>query len=266
MERRQLEDEMEMLQAAFPDEVIMCDLDDDNNTVHCNDKVNTARAAASNPKEKKAGTVISMRMSRTIQLLLGEQHPQREWCSSGGVNLIGGDHNNISSSSSSWHATITMKVSCNNNNSDGQAQTPTQSQSQSPLQLEIISYRSGSYSPSSSSSSSQGCVIPKHILDQTVSAVRDMAQEMMENLDEEFEGQSPSMNCCMAATTTWSDLVEAEQLLRQTQHLSLQQERQKMVAHQQLEEGSDIHWITSADTIVDRKSVFQAHICQVKCE
>ena len=37
----------------------------------------------------------------------------------------------------------------------------------------------------------------------------------------------------------------------------------KMISNQ---DDNDIHWITSEQTLIDRKSVFQAHLCQVSNE
>jgi len=132
-----------------------------------------------------------------------------------------------------WNAQVTIQMSCNEANG---------------LRLQVLSYRG-----------SPQC--PKHILEETVAKIKATIKEA--ELEEAF---SPTINCCLAAHSKWTDLVEAESRKIVDQHDTQRKEKQERLTQQLLEEGEDVEWISSTEPLVDRKSVFQAHICHVTSE
>jgi hypothetical protein len=112
--------------------------------------------------------------------------------------------------------------------------------------LEVISYRS---SPT----------VKKEIIEQVVNTVKQTALEALNT----YDGEECGLSCCAAAIDSWTTLIEAEQ-----QEISVQEQAAVEAQNKERinQDDHEIHWITSEDTLIDRKSVFQAHLCIVSSE
>lgn len=101
--------------------------------------------------------------------------------------------------------------------------------------------------------------IPNSCIEKTVSAVREMSQECFENKEE------AALTICQIATTTWeetmgsfaADSVGSQEIDFTDNNTSY--DNAKNV------ERKSIKWITGS-ILTDRKSKFQAHICEIKNE
>jgi len=109
--------------------------------------------------------------------------------------------------------------------------------------LEILSYRG----PGSSS---------KEHIEAAVSAVRNAAHEALH----EYGGEECALACCAAAFESWRLSKEQEE-----QSIQLPTVENEPIGSS-LCINDDIHWVTSEKTLVDRKSVFQAHVCPISSE
>jgi hypothetical protein len=112
-------------------------------------------------------------------------------------------------------------------------------------QLQVISYR---VSPS----------INKEYIEKVVLCVQKTAAESIEL----YGGEECGLQCCAAALECWNDCLrqeeEAERVQARLDNGQCLQECENL--HVQNEE---IRWISAEKTLVDRKSVFQAHVCAV---
>lgn len=112
--------------------------------------------------------------------------------------------------------------------------------------LEVISYRS---SPT----------VKKEIIEQVVNAINQTAFEALNT----YGGEECGLTCCAAAIDSWTTLIEAEQqIISDQEQAAVEVQNQERINQDDL----DIHWITSENTLIDRKSVFQAHLCIVSSE
>jgi hypothetical protein len=115
--------------------------------------------------------------------------------------------------------------------------------------LQVVSYRCA---PS----------IKKDVIEHAVSSVKDAASEALHS----FGGEECSLSCCAIAIETWKTLIEAE---AENQHQTKTGHGSKDYDVKDLNNNNDdddIEWITSDKTLIDRKSVFQAHLCKVTSE
>lgn len=113
--------------------------------------------------------------------------------------------------------------------------------------LEVVSYRC---SPS----------IKKEIIEQVVDAVRKAASDAIDT----FGGEECGLSCCAAAIDCWNTLLESEQQIMLDRECAVETQLQSQAKLEN--QDDDINWITSDETLVDRKSVFQAHVCFVSSE
>ncbi len=112
--------------------------------------------------------------------------------------------------------------------------------------LEVISYRS---SPN----------VKKEIIEQVVDVIKETAFEALNT----YRGEECGLACCAAAIDSWTTLIEAEQqIIADQEQAALEVQNQERINQDDL----DIHWIASENTLIDRKSVFQAHLCIVSSE
>ena len=106
-------------------------------------------------------------------------------------------------------------------------------------ELEIVSYRSF-----------QG--IKKEIIEKVVNNIRSTAKEAVEL----YGGEECGLACCSVALECWNgcleDLVSENAAILEDDTVS-----------EKIDTYDDIEWITAKTTLVDRKSVFQAHVCVV---
>ena len=109
--------------------------------------------------------------------------------------------------------------------------------------LEIVSYRSSS-------------TVKKDIIEQVVSSIRETANEALDT----YGGEECGLACCAAAIERWSSLIESEPQREETTVKILHD------TNQIINSDDDINWITSENILVDRKSVFQAHVCVVRSD
>ena len=112
--------------------------------------------------------------------------------------------------------------------------------------LEVVSYRS---SPSTK----------KEIIEEVVKAVKNEALEAINT----YGGVECGFSCCAAAIECWTTLIESEQQLLHDRKEKTNKENCKANKY---DIDDDIHWITSENTLVSKKSAFQAHLCIVKSE
>jgi len=120
--------------------------------------------------------------------------------------------------------------------------------------LEVVSYRN---LPSTK----------KDIIEEVVASVKSTAQEAYDV----YGGEECGLSCCAAAIECWTLLIEEveQQTLLEKEKSSLCNTASGKILQQQGSDNNDdgdIHWITSEDTLIDRKSVFQAHLCLVENE
>ena len=99
--------------------------------------------------------------------------------------------------------------------------------------LQVISYRGSS-------------ACPKYIIEKTVNSIRETATECNVN------GEEAAIPCCLAATNTWAEAIEAEMEKEQSIEADTEQKRLEELALQQQEDGEGIDWITG-ETLTDRK-------------
>ncbi len=119
----------------------------------------------------------------------------------------------------------------------------------SSKQLQIVSYRSSSS-------------MKKEYIEQAANAVRTAASEAMEI----YGGEECGLACCAAAIEAWNECLEREQMEVSHALQTAESERAARAAMMENENDDDIHWITAEDTLVDRRSVFQAHVCVVSSD
>jgi len=104
--------------------------------------------------------------------------------------------------------------------------------------IEIVSYRTNPK-------------FDKKLIESVVDAVRSKAKEGMENEEES------GFACCAAAVQQWTECLEGlnkeNEVIKHKISLDLHETKK----------DDDITWITSDKTLIDRKSVFQAHCCAV---
>jgi hypothetical protein len=105
-------------------------------------------------------------------------------------------------------------------------------------ELQIVSYRSF-----------QG--IKKEIIEQVVNNIRSTAKEAVEL----YGGEECGLACCSVALECWNECLE--DLISENAAILDETPKEKIDTY------DDIEWITAKTTLVDRKSVFQAHVCVV---
>lgn len=103
--------------------------------------------------------------------------------------------------------------------------------------IEIVSYRSHPK-------------FDKRLIESVVNAVRLTAKEGMENSEE------CGIACCAVAINKWLECIKSIDQDEKLIDCSVQMNNHKTV-------DDNICWITSENTLIDRKSVFQAHCCMV---
>jgi len=130
--------------------------------------------------------------------------------------------------------------------------------------LQIVSYRG--VPPSSSA-------VTKVYVEAAVIAVRCAAEEALHINGGDGDGEECALACCAAAFDSWrisserfeidvgrDDSAAATACNYTTQDDTIHGD------HIDGGDDDDIHWITSDNTVVDRKSVFQAHVCPIDSE
>ena len=110
--------------------------------------------------------------------------------------------------------------------------------------LQVVKYRT---SPS----------IKKEFIEQVVTCVRASATEAVEI----YGGEECGLACCAAAIECWNECLERE-MEDNARVTSIQEPPQDAITN----DDDDIQWITAENTLVDRKSVFQAHLCVVNSD
>ena len=110
--------------------------------------------------------------------------------------------------------------------------------------LQIVSYRGTSSSK-------------KDHVEAAVAAVRSSATESFEV----YGGEECALACCASAIESWNDCHERDLAAR----MSAAKLKEEQVDNERPRDD-DIHWMTAEDTLMDRKSVFQCHICKVSDE
>ena len=111
--------------------------------------------------------------------------------------------------------------------------------------LQIVSYRGASSSK-------------KDHVEAAVAAIRGTATESLEV----YGGEECALACCAAAIETWNDCHEEDLAAI----IIAEKMKEEEEAKNEKPSDDDIHWFTAEDTLLDRKSVFQSHICKVSDE
>jgi Uncharacterized conserved protein len=114
-------------------------------------------------------------------------------------------------------------------------------------QLQVISYR---ISPS----------IHKEYIEKVVSCVQRTAAESVQV----YGGEECGLQCCAAALDCWNDCLRQEM---EAERIQVEHDNDFCIQKcQKVDILDKIHWISAEKTLVDRKSVFQAHVCAVSSE
>mmetsp|Transcript_19905 Transcript_19905/g.24548 ORF Transcript_19905/g.24548 Transcript_19905/m.24548 type:complete len:324 (+) Transcript_19905:77-1048(+) len=99
--------------------------------------------------------------------------------------------------------------------------------------------------------------VKKEHIEEVVASVKEAASEAMSV----YGGEECGFSCCAAAIDEWNKIMESEQ--QATHKVAYEQEK---VYKNNSHNDDDIHWITAENTLIDRKSVFQAHLCVISSE
>ncbi len=108
-------------------------------------------------------------------------------------------------------------------------------------ELEIVSYRT---SPT----------IKKDIIEKVVANIRMTAKEAVET----YGGEECGLAACSTAFECWNECLDEVATANET----IEDETPK----EHIETYDDIEWISAETTLIDRKSVFQAHLCLIENE
>eukprot|EP00979_Chaetoceros_neogracilis_P001035 scaffold191_cov273-Chaetoceros_neogracile.AAC.50 len=105
--------------------------------------------------------------------------------------------------------------------------------------LEVISFRT---SPA----------MNKEYIEKVVSCIKVVATEAVET----YEGEECGLQCCATAIECWDECLDQEKAQLPTEEVHVQD----------VESDDDIQWISAETTLLDRKSVFQAHVCIINSD
>ena len=100
----------------------------------------------------------------------------------------------------------------------------------------------------------------KERIDQVARRVRQAAQE---SLEDEMEG---ALACCAAAMEAWSDYEQEEQENAAAAGVDYDQTVSVPIVASSNDEPSKVYKWISGEPLMDRKSTFVAHVCQVSSE
>jgi len=120
------------------------------------------------------------------------------------------------------------------------------------MPLQIISYRLGGSN-----------LRRKRFIEAVAAAVRKTAADALEY------GEESGMSCCAAALDTWKrccDSADTEKYGEASDVDDAVYCPSATAQQSDIDMFDDIHWITAEKTLVDRKSVFQAHLCTVRSD
>lgn len=220
--------DLEILQAAYPDEIIVCQQQRqstrEGNNIVDNQVVQHENEEEGNDDDVEQQLPSSFPLIFTLKLT----HP----------HFSHDDNNN--NEQSKFYATITMEFP------KGYPMNKS---------LEILSYRCSN-------------VIRKDIIEEVVSSVKQTALEAFDVYGDgsSGSGEECGLSCCAKAIETWTDLLEQQQEEERIRNDTKSKQLQQQQAYEQSMNDDDIQWITSEEILLDRKSAFQAHLCIITSE